>query len=129
MILDRFCQFYVVFLPLCIAFGPSTTATSCQLPSFFFSYDIYINIYSYLERSNQRRKNVKKRRYINKRKMSPKKGIYMSHNSKILWDIFLSFMRRCSRFCVVGCRPFSRYIQISTNLFSYQTSFLFSIVF
>ena len=33
----------------------------------------------------------------------------MTHNCEVYWVIFLSFLRRYSRFCVVGYRLFSRY--------------------
>lgn len=68
----------------------------------------------YLEKKvgNQRCKNVNNeakmngKRRINERTMSLKKGIYYL---KIFSGIFLSFLHRFSRFCVVGLRLFSRY--------------------
>ena len=41
--------------------------------------------------------------------MTPKKVIHMTHYCEVFWGIFLSFLRRYSRFCIVGYRLFSRY--------------------
>ena len=48
----------------------------------------------------------------------------MTHNCEVYWGIFLSFLRRYSRFCVVGYRLFSRY-DIHTYIYIYVFMYLY----
>ena len=69
---------------------------------------IYIHL-SYLEKSRQPTTQKREKRGINERKISPKKGINMTHNCDILRGFFLLFLPHFSRFCVVVADFFSWY--------------------
>ena len=81
---------------------------------------LYIYIYHTWKKVGiQRRKNVNNDAWM-RGKWRPKKGIHMTHYCEVFWGIFLSFLRRYSRFCIVGYRLFSRYdIYIYLNLHFY----------